>query len=356
MNTTHAVAPCASLAAEYFDGHSAQAHPVHLHVQSDQLLITGEGIRQAVPLAQLRWPERTRHGVRLLHLPDGASLHCRDSVAWDTWAAHAASRRDSLVVHAQLHWRWALASLLAVMMILVAGYRWGLPAASVVIVAELPEAADETIGDAALAQIDQQRLVGPSTLNEAQRDAIRAAFTAAVAHLPVGTAPRFRLEFRHGGRVGPNAFALPGGTIVLTDELVERVHANRDMLIGVLGHELGHLRHRDGMRMLVQSGVIAATASALYGDFSTLLALLPTWLAQASYSRDAERQADRESVRLLRANGISPAVMAEFFTVLRQPAKGHAGASGGPHILALASHPVDAERVAFFKRCAAQDR
>src|SRR4030095_10063794 len=114
-------------------------------------------------------------------------------------------------------------------------------------------------------------------------------------------------------RIGPNAFALPGGTIILTDDLVKRVGADEAVLIGVLGHELGHLRHRHGMRMLIEVGALGAIASVLVGDFSTLLASMPVWLGQAAYSRDAEREADAEAVRVLRASGASPAVMVGFF-------------------------------------------
>ena len=343
------------LVVDYFDGRSARAHRVVARVEGGLLAIAGEGIALAVPLAVLRWPERTRHGARLLQLPDGGSLQTRDSLAWDTWSALAAGRRDSLVVQAQQHWRTTTACLVGVLLIFGAGYLWGLPLAARAIVAQLPMAVDEAVGDTALAAIDKQKLVGPSTLAPAQREAISASFAAAVARLPAGSAPHYELAFRDGREVGANAFALPGGDMVLTDQLVERVHGDREMLIGVLGHELGHLQRRHGMRMLVQASVLGAAAGALYGDFSTLFALVPTWLAQASYSRDAEREADVESVRLLRANGISPAVMARFFVAVRagQEGDGDHKARGASLGLGLASHPADAERIEFFEQAAA---
>jgi len=350
------------LDVEYFDGHGARAHAVRLRIEDGRLRVEGEDgvLVRELPLARLSWPERTRHGARVLHLPGGGSLHCRDSAAWDAWSARVAGRRDPVVVRLQQRWRWAFASLLAVALLLAVGYRWGLPLAARVIVSRIPEAVDIAVGDAALATIDQPRLVGPSRLGDARQAALRTSFANAVAHLPEGTVPRFQLEFRHGDAVGANAFALPGGAIVLTDELVERVHGDPALIVGVLGHELGHLRHRHGMRLLVQVGVLGAATSALYGDFSSLLALVPTWLARASYSRDAEREADVESVRVLRANGLSPRVMARFFVLVREAAKEDGGgdakgdAKGGQPAFALASHPADAERMAFFERAAAQ--
>jgi predicted Zn-dependent protease len=86
---------------------------------------------------------------------------------------------------------------------------------------------------------------------------------------------------------------------------------------------------------------------------------VPVLLAQAGYSRDAEREADAVAARLLRASGRSPAVMVVLFERLQQrnaePAEGGASAPRGARIrppIALASHPHDEERVRFFREAA----
>jgi Zn-dependent protease with chaperone function len=339
------------IGAEWFDGRSARAHAVRLHVADGHLVITGDGVHHRVALGSLRWPERTRHGVRLMHLPDGASLHCADSVAWDTWSAGAAGRRDSIVVRVQQRWKWTLASTLLLVLLLALSYRHLLPWAARGIVALVPESADETVGEAALDQIDASGLMEPSTLSPREQQAMREAFARAVARLPATDVPRHHLEFRKSG-IGPNAFALPGGAIVLTDELYRRMDGDCDILVGVLGHELGHLRHRHGMRMLVQAGTLGAATGALYGDFSSLFAQIPVLLGQASYSRDAEHEADVDAVRLLRANRISPRVMAQFFVKVRQRRAGEQAGSGVKLPIAFASHPADEERIRFFEQSA----
>lgn len=352
MSQAHSDA-AAGVAADYFDGRHAKAHAVHVHVQADQLAIAGDDVQRSVPLAGLKWPERTRHGVRILQLPDGASLHCRDSLAWDTWSAAAAGRRDSLVVRVQQRWKWVMVSTLVLVCLIGVSYRHLLPWAARAVVAVTPETADAAVGDAALTQIDDSGLMLPTKLSVAKQEAVRTAFARAVGRLPKD-APAYRLEFRKS-TIGPNAFALPGGAMILTDDLYERVGGDTDILVGVLGHELGHLRHRHGMRMLVQAGVLGAAAGALYGDFSTLFSQIPVLLGQSSYSRDAEHEADVDSVRLMRANGISPAVMARFFEKIRQPQPGEKDSKGGfvPHLpIAIASHPSDADRIRFFEQAA----
>ena len=355
MTDSSATAPI-EVAAEYFDGRSARAHAVRLRVAGDRLLLEGDHVHRSEPLATLQWPERTRHGARLLHLADGGSLHCRDSLGWDTWSHAAAGRRDSVVVRVQQRWKWVLVSLLVLVGVVALGYDHLLPLAARGVVALLPASADEALGEAALSSIDGAGITKPTTLSVAQQDAVRVAFAQAVSRLPAGDAPAYRLEFRQS-TIGPNAFALPGGAMVLTDELYKLVDGDRDILVGVLGHELGHLRHRHGMRMLVQAGVLSAAAGALYGDFSTLFSQIPVLLGQASYSRGFEHEADVDSVRLMKANGISPAVMATFFVKVRQPRPG-AKAASAPEVrlpIALASHPADEERIRFFED-AARDR
>ena len=344
------------VAVDYFDGRSARAHAARVRVVGTDLVITGEDVHRVEPLASLRWPERTRHGARLMHLSDGASLHCRDSLEWDTWSAAAAGRRDSIVVRAQQRWKWVMVSVAVLIGLVWVSYGQLLPLAARGLVALMPATADEALGEAALSSIDGSGLMKPTTLSDDRQRAVRTAFAQAVARLPAGDVPSYHLEFRQS-TIGPNAFALPGGPIVLTDELYERVDGDHDILVGVLGHELGHLRHRHGMRMLVQASVLSAVAAALYGDFSTLFSQIPVLLGQASYSRGFEHEADVDSVRLMKANGISPAVMARFFVKVRQPKPGAKAASAAalPHLpIALASHPADQERIDYFEQAAGE--
>ena len=370
-----------AITADYFDGRSARAHAVTLRIDGGELLIVGEDVSRRVACAQVTWPERTRHGARLAHLADGASLQALDSAAWDRWA-RSCGLADSMVVKAQQSWRWVLAGVVALVAGLAAGYQWGLPWAARQAVTVLPHTVDESVGESALESIDGH-LMKPSALPLEQQARIRTAFDRAVSTLPAGTVPRHQLVFRKSS-IGPNAFALPGGTMVMTDELVKRVNGDEAILIGVLGHELGHVRQRHGMRMMAQVSALGAVSALLFGDFNSLLAAAPVWLGQASYSRDAEREADAESVRLMKSAGVSPTAMVRFFEILRMPDaaddEGAAPASRAASSpdpadktgstresdaeaearrerswlgIAIASHPADDERLAFFKEAAA---
>ncbi len=347
--------------ALYFDGRSARGQPVLLHVDGSDLCAQAQSASpQDMPPAPLRWPlrsvvwpERTRHGQRVVQLRGGGSLQVSDATAFDAWRlAHGA--RESWVVRAQQNWRAALIAVLGMAVLVVAGYHWGVPALAQGVVALIPPEVDRSVGQATLAQIDS-RWLSPSTLPAPRQAELKSLFAQAVkAAFPTGQtlpAPDYELHFRAADkRIGPNAFALPGGGIIITDALVELLQGHDDTLLGVMAHELGHVQHRHGMRGVVQLALVGAVTAVALGDFSTLLAGVPALLAQLAYSRDAERQSDAMAVQVLRAAGKSPAVMVLLFEQLPK-ARGDAVAPP----IALASHPMDEERMHFF-RDAAQGR
>ena len=360
-----------TLPADYFDGVSARARRVGLRLQARTLLVEGDGVMLRVPLAAVRWPERTRHGARVAHLQGGGSLQALDTGAWDAWA-RADGIGESAIVTAQQSWRGVGVAVVLLALLAGAGYVWGVPWAARAVLAVLPASVDRAVGDAVLRSLDGE-LLRPSAVPAARQQQIRATFDAALARAAAANAPRatatpHTLRFHASptvgqgpgarSRLGPNAFALPGGTIVVTDEMLQLLEGRDDILLGVLGHELGHAQRRHGLRLLVQATLIATAASVALGDFSSVLAAAPALLGQSGYSRDFEREADGDAIALLRAAGIPPAVMAELFERLAARRAGESAARPAPGRfdlgIALASHPADAERIRRFRETASR--
>lgn len=360
--------------ALYFDGLSARARSVCLGVVEGELRAweNGDAMAEAGrwPLAQLQWPERTRHGRRVILLANSGSLQAEDTVAFDAWRTTVLGHREGWVVRAQSHWRGVLLALVLLVGVLFAGYRWGVPWVAVQVVRALPVQVDEALGAEALRNLDEHWLA-PSTLSAQRQAELRAAFGQAVQAMDETPVP-WTLHFRAGSRseddpskgqgkgkdgktkrgIGANALALPGGHIIITDELVQLLEGKDDAVLGVLGHEYGHVRLRHGMQSLARLTLSSAAISVVVGDFSSLLGAVPLLLSQMDYSRHAEREADAEAVRLLQANRISPKVMVLFFE--RMQAQRQDKRRQGTLPIALASHPADAERIRFFTEAAAR--
>lgn len=339
-----------TLAATCFDGSHALERHVTLRLVNGDLHVCGDGIERVVAADDLQWPEPNRHGIRVLHFVHGGSVQCADSAVWDAWCL-ANGRSPGLVARMQGSWHWVLGSVAVLVVLALALQRWGIPALAEAAVAATPTSVELAIGASALDTIDRL-VMEPSRLPLTEQARLRTALQRFTAAQSPGAVPPWRLEFRHS-RLGPNAFALPGGTLVMTDELVAMFNDDDPVILGVLAHELGHVRQRHGLRLLVQGTVLTAVAAMVFGDFSSVFAGAPAALGSAHYSRDAEREADREAARMLKAAGISPLAMVRFFEVLadklNRPRADESQTASAWSGLSIASHPADAERIRYFQ-------
>jgi Zn-dependent protease with chaperone function len=182
---------------------------------------------------------------------------------------------------------------------------WLLPAAADALAPRLPEALVAGVSDATLDSLDRHFLK-PSALPPERKVDIGRRMAAFAAQ---GKLPAYKLHFRAGGeKMPPNAFALPNGDIVILDSLLDKL--SDDEALAVFAHELGHVAHRHGLRMLIQSAVVSTAAAVYLGDVSSLAAALSTAMLQANYSQDFESEADRYAAVALQRSGRSPMLLA----------------------------------------------
>ncbi|HZO10327.1 MAG TPA: M48 family metallopeptidase [Myxococcota bacterium] len=325
--------------ARYFDGRTSRAREVVLRPQGTLLVVEGEGVRALVPPQQVRVGESLGRAGRRLGLPGGASCEVEPGPELDL-LLELLGHRDGRVSRWQRSLRIALASAVATLAVLGAGYRWGLPWAAARVARALPEAWVQQLDTHTLDTLDEN-VFGPTALPREARE--RVAARLAALRPARGELPPHGLHFRAGGSLGANAFALPGGEIVVTDELVLLSERDEELL-GVLAHELGHVHERHALRGVIQSSVVGALVAVWLGDVSSLATALPAAVLDARYSRDFEREADDYAAELLRANGADPIAFAEFLARLEAADGG--GGGPAPTLLAyLASHPATAERI-----------
>ncbi|MCO5398547.1 M48 family metallopeptidase [Ralstonia soli] len=343
--------------AIYFDGRTSRAQPVRLAVEAGEAVLfdpEGTALRRA-PLVTLRVSERVKHAPRLITFDDGAFCEITDPGEQAALNAllHRTGYREGWVVLAQNSWKLALGSLLAMVVVLALGYRYGLPWGAKVVAGMVPQRVEAQLGRSTLTALDE-RWLKPSKLPVAQQDRIRARFAALRAPQATHT---YHIVFRDGA-IGANAFALPGGDIIVTDALVKLV-GEGDGLTGVLAHEAGHVEYRHGLRQVIQSSAIGTTAALLFGDVSTILSGVPAALLTLRYSRDYERDADRYAARLLQANGLSVGAFADVLQALEDThggtrkantAKQPDAASDDEAAAFFSSHPLTRERIETLRR------
>jgi Zn-dependent protease with chaperone function len=281
---------------------------------------------------------------RSLILPGGA---CCETQAAELLALVDAQRSPvgstRIVNFLESGWKTALACLLGLFLCL-----WGFVAAGIPFLAKMaatavPAAVTERLSRQTLTMLDA-RFLEPSELGADRSAHLQNLFHGLVdrKRSPVN----YRLEFRKSSQVGANAFALPSGLIVMTDELVGLAENDRE-LIGVMAHEVAHVENRHGLRVLFQNAGTLLLVSALAGDMSSITAAgenLPTLLIESGYSRRFEKEADRAAGTYLIRMGWGTVALQNILARLAQTSTIH------PAFALFSTHPELEERIGYLKK------
>lgn len=319
----------------WFDGLSSQAKPVLLGLQptpkGPSLVLHPLAQPGATPTVlawgQVGWPEawserRPQQRV-VVDLRDQGSLEI-DAVAQWHAALAAAGARPSLAARMQTRWPVLLGVAATAAIGLTLFYRYGTPWAATELTRFVPLSWETSVADNVLKQMDDGTLK-PSKLPKERQAQLQARFDALVQQAPTALqrypdyAPRYTLSFRSG--MGANAFALPGGTVVMTDGLAkaaEKKGLSDDALIGVLAHEIGHVANRHTTRMIVQQGVLQMGMGLALGDVSGIVSTGASVLTGLAYSRNHEREADCFAIALMGHAKLPTAPMGKLLLAIAQ--------------------------------------
>jgi beta-barrel assembly-enhancing protease len=164
----------------------------------------------------------------------------------------------------------------------------------------------------------------------------QAAISEIGARLTKGS--RYKYTFTLVDDPAINAFAMPGGYVVVHSGLIRRAESAEE-LAGVLAHEVQHVEKRHGLKNMAHSLGMAAVVSLVLGDVSGIAAGAVEHLATSRFSRESETEADLGGMKMLDAAGINPVGMQSFFKKMSDDTK-----IALPAI--LSSHPASEDRFA----------
>ena len=327
--------PEAAVSAVYFDGTSSRRHLVTLALKDRLELDEAGEPTVAWPYDDIRRADGPPGMLRLrcVTAPALARLEIRDAalaaelVARCTRLGEQAPGRHG--VGAIIGWSLAAAaSIIAVVL-------FGVPLAADRLAPLVPAAFERRLGEVAEKQI--KAMVGSETCRDASG---QAAFIKLVN--TVREAAGLDMSPRTAVLISPipNAFALPGGTVYVFSGLLAKAE-NPDEIAGVLAHEFGHLKHRDGLRNLISNGGSSFLIGLLFGDItgSGALIFVSRTLVSSSYSRDAEQNADSFAIDVMHRLGRSPRGLGELLFRVT-------GKEVDKNLSILSSHPLTEDRMA----------
>lgn len=264
-------------------------------------------------LQDLDISSRLGNTPRFLTFPQGFRIETQDNDTVDQLVSH-------LTPHAFNNWlhileskkRFVLATLIVVVAFVWAMFQYGAPAIANAGSKWVPQELVKLIGQQSLETLDEFYF-SPTELPQEVQDRVTEHFRPLLAdhaHLDL------HVIFRSTEEKIPNAFALPDGTLIFTDAMVE-LATEDDELLAIAAHEVGHVQHRHSMRHMIQSSILAFMFAVIAGDISGTSELflgLPVLLTELSYSREFEREADQYSFQWLRDNNKSPLLFANIMS------------------------------------------
>jgi predicted Zn-dependent protease len=333
----------------YLDGRTAERRRVTVRLLSDRLeLLTEAGDTLTWPYTEIRRTQgrfageqaRFERGAPIaeaLLIDDPALLAALYRQAPRLGAAaYDPSRRTSRIL-------WTAAAAVAAIAATVGLLNYGVPALAGAVTPHVPVSWDVQLGNAVLehfAAVDE-RCDDPdlqAAIDEIFASTLGSSNSAYPFRLIVLDVPEL------------NAFAAPGGPIVVLRGLLRRTETPEE-LAGVLAHEAQHVIRRHSTRALLQHASTGLLIAAITGDVSGAAAFglnAAANLGTLRYSRAHETEADDEGMRMILDAGIDPAGMIAFFELL---------AREGPELPGvlsyLSTHPATDERVQRLKGLAA---
>ena len=145
-----------------------------------------------------------------------------------------------------------------------------------------------------------------------------------------------------------NAFALPGGNVVVFSGILEKIKSSEE-LSALLSHEVTHIKERHSLKGLARSLAGSLLISVIFGDSGSLSGVLANQadnIYQLGFSRGMEKEADLEGLQIMYHNHIDPEGMVHLMERLHEEEQ----KQGNNRMLAyLNSHPMTDERLTYIK-------
>jgi len=318
--------PRGPIGAVFFDGLTARRHEVLIAPTADRLGLAirfrdGQAPAVVWPFDRIRalTDHADRAGLTLtVHAetedeaprdPARLVVSDPDAVAWFRRTRPALFRRDVRPGTFRKVALWLGGAAAAVLLMLYVI----LPALADFLARRIPVEQEVAFGHAVMKQVEFLLGEDGADLTCAGTEG-QAALDQLAARLTRGQDIPYTLEVRVFDHPMPNAFAAPGGQIVLFRGLLDEAESAEEVA-GVLGHEIGHVAARDPTRLALRAAGSAGIVALVLGDVTggTVVAFAGEYLMQASYTRDAESAADDFALMLLAEQGVSSAPLADFF-------------------------------------------
>ncbi|MGL1930858.1 MAG: M48 family metallopeptidase [Desulfotalea sp.] len=338
-----------TIKGEWFDGKTSNGTPATLSIPENgswQIHCTADGA--VIGQGETFKPNisaRLANTPRYLNFAGDESFETEDNASVDEALKLLRREHWLLKVHIlESKFRYVLIAVVIFLLMAFAGMKYGVPTAANLIAQQIPRSVLNTTSEQTLTIFDKAFFT-PSELELEKEKQLRAFFQSALDEHPD---LELEILFRKSEKIGANAFALPNGQIIFTDEMISLADDDKE-LMAILTHEIGHIVHRHGLRRLIQSSILSFAILSVTGDASGVSEIflgLPVILTELGYSRRFEVEADTYAVNYLKTHSVDPKHFANILTRITMIAKNKQEDIDSPEWLNyFSTHPATQERI-----------
>lgn len=317
--------------------------PAELHSFGDEIEVRAGEIFTRARLADIRVREAgfgkqvgfelawdDPEGTRAVHVLDAPAV--QQLKAWPAFAAsnqmkavQSKTRRDAR--RRSIGWS-ILVAFLALPILLILGFLWQADRIAGALIERIPIEQEIALGQQAF-----EDLRASLTLRDS--GAAHDAVVTLGERLSQGS--KYPYQFHVAEDAAINAFALPGGIIVVHSGLIAAT-SRPEELAGVLAHEIQHVEQRHSLRGVVKQLGLRGLWALATGDVgSTIIGQATLQMTSLRFSREDESSADLKGFDNLVQHAIDPRGMVDFFATM------DAKTAVKPPPF-LSTHPADRDR------------
>ncbi|WP_166426060.1 M48 family metallopeptidase [Paraglaciecola sp. 20A4] len=291
--------------AMFYPAGSARCLLVQLDFGAEdvRVLNANNEVLHILPLSQLRPAPKLAATCREVMLPNVGLLSFKPTPELDSLLY--SSDKSQWAHMLENSYQGIAISLLLVPLCLFIIFKYIIPHAAERFAEVVPYSAINLASTHTLKALDNSMLQ-PSELTLSEQQTILSNWQLTLSQLALDRS-YYTLIFRKSDSLGANAFALPNGTIVVTDQFIKLIESRQDLLQAILLHEIGHVEHHHSMRLISQSLFSSLVIDYFFADVSGLIdafAGISTTLVQNQFSSELEWEADNFALKQMKISGL----------------------------------------------------
>lgn len=301
----------------YFDGQQPVRNPAALELEAQSLTIHTSTPEPIVwPYTQLRIAAKGGHGEPARIEKIGGAIGEYVAVPEGNFVEALRQHTPNLPGFEESilpveGWPAVLLTCSVIALLAAGMYFWGVRWLAGAAAGFMPRAAEERLGRAV------RNILSPEA-TRCSDASLAQALKPVMERLATAAGNAYRFDVVYAANTMPNAFAAPGGYITVFTGILHLADSPEE-LAGVLAHEMQHVLRKHSTRAIARALSVRVLLSMMTFDSSGTPAALEAVasLANLSYDREAEEEADLLSIPLLVKAGISPEGLPSMLRKLR---------------------------------------